>query len=42
VGLASLMRRLLTRYAGYFNRRHGRHRQLFQNRYNSIICQEDI
>ena len=42
VSLATLMRRLLTGYAGYFNRRHGRHGQLFQNRYKSIICQEDI
>ncbi|MBN2107856.1 MAG: transposase [Deltaproteobacteria bacterium] len=40
--LATLMRRLLTGYAGYFNREHGRHGQLFQNRYKSIICQEDI
>jgi len=42
VSLATLMRRLLTGYAGYFNRRHNRHGQLFQNRYKSIICQEDI
>jgi len=39
--LASLMRRLLTGYAVSFNRRHKRHGQLFQNRYKSIICQED-
>ena len=32
------MRRLLTGYAVTFNRRHG---QLFQNRYKSILCQED-
>jgi len=25
-----------------FNRRHGRHGQLFQNRYKSIVCQEDV
>jgi REP element-mobilizing transposase RayT len=42
MSLSTLMRRLLTGYAGYFNRRHGRHGQLFQNRYKSIICQEDI
>jgi hypothetical protein len=36
------MRRLLTGYAVKFNRRHRRHGQLFQNRYKSIICQEDI
>jgi len=35
------MRRLLTGYAVSFNRRHKRHGQLFQNRYKSIICQED-
>ena len=42
VGLSTLMRRLLTGYAVSFNRRHKRHGQLFQNRYKSIICQEDI
>jgi len=42
VGLATLMRRLLTGYALTFNRRHRRHGQLFQNRYKSIICQEDV
>jgi hypothetical protein len=36
------MRRLLTGYAVYFNRRHRRSGQLFQNRYKSILCQEDI
>lgn len=41
-GLPTLMRRLLTGYAIRFNRRHRRHGQLFQNRYKSIICQEDI
>jgi len=35
------MRRLLTGYAVSYNRRHRRHGQLFQNRYKSIICQED-
>jgi len=35
------MRRLLTGYAVSYNRRHKRHGQLFQNRYKSIICQED-
>jgi REP element-mobilizing transposase RayT len=42
VSLATLMRRLLTGYAGYFNRQYSRHGQLFQNRYKSIICQEDM
>ena len=40
-GIASLMRRLLTGYAVRYNRRHKRHGQLFQNRYKSIVCQED-
>ncbi|BBO72168.1 transposase [Desulfosarcina alkanivorans] len=39
--LATLMRRLLTGYAVAFNRRHHRHGHLFQNRYKSILCQED-
>ena len=39
--LSSLMRRLLTGYAVGFNRRHKRRGQLFQNRYKSIVCQED-
>jgi REP-associated tyrosine transposase len=42
VGLSTLMRRLLTGYAVRFNRRYKRHGQLFQNRYKSVICQEDI
>jgi len=40
-GIAVLMRRLLTAYVGYYNRRHKRHGPLFQNRYKSIVCQED-
>ena len=40
--ISTLMRRLLTGYAICFNRRHRRHGQLFQNRYKSIICQEDM
>jgi REP element-mobilizing transposase RayT len=39
--IATTMRRLLTGYAVSFNRRHRRHGQLFQNRYKSILCQED-
>lgn len=35
------MRRLLTGYAVQFNRRHKRHGHLFQNRYKSILCQEE-
>ena len=41
-GIQTLMRRLLTGYAVSYNRRHKRHGQLFQNRYKSIVCQEDI
>jgi len=29
-------------YAQYFNRRHRRNDQLFQNRYKSFLCEEDI
>jgi REP element-mobilizing transposase RayT len=39
--IATVMRRLLTGYAVTFNRRYKRHGQLFQNRYKSILCQED-
>jgi REP element-mobilizing transposase RayT len=42
VPIATVMRRLLTGYAVKFNRRYHRHGQLFQNRYKSILCQEDI
>ncbi len=41
VPIATVMRRLLTGYAGAFNRRHKRRGHLFQNRYKSILCQED-
>ena len=40
--LSRLMRRLLTGYVIGFNHRHKRRGQLFQNRYKSIICQEDF
>ena len=40
-GLPTFMRRLLSGYAQYFNRRHKRVGHLFQNRYKSIICEED-
>jgi putative transposase len=39
--IATVMRRLLTGYAVSFNRRHRRCGHLFQNRYKSILCQED-
>jgi REP element-mobilizing transposase RayT len=40
-GIAAFMRRLLTGYAIWFNRRHQRTGHLFQNRYKSIVCEED-
>lgn len=40
-GLPQFMRRLLTGYAVTCNRRHRRHGHLFQNRYKSIVCDED-
>jgi REP element-mobilizing transposase RayT len=40
-GLPRFMRRLLTGYAVYFNRRHKRHGHVFQNRYKSIVVEED-
>jgi len=39
--LAPFMRRLLTGYAIYFNLRHKRSGHLFQNRYKSIVCEEE-
>lgn len=39
--LSDLMRKVLSGYAIAFNRRHSRHGYLFQNRYKSILCQED-
>ena len=40
-GLSKFMRRLLTGYAITYNIRHRRYGHLFQNRYKSIICDED-
>lgn len=40
-GISKFMRRLLTGYAVYYNRRHDRHGYLFQNRYKSILCEEE-
>ncbi len=39
--IATVMKRLLTGYAMYYNRAHNRCGHLFQNRYKSILCQED-
>jgi putative transposase len=41
VPISTVMRRLLTGYALWYNRRHHRHGHLFQNRFKSILCQED-
>jgi len=40
-GLPKFMRRLLTGYAITYNHCHKRHGHLFQNRYKSIVCDED-
>jgi putative transposase len=39
--LSSSMKKLLTGYVVNFNRRHNRYGHLFQNRYKSIVCQEE-
>jgi REP element-mobilizing transposase RayT len=41
VPVAKVMLRLLTGYAVSYNLRHKRQGHLFQNRYKSILCQED-
>jgi REP element-mobilizing transposase RayT len=38
--IGNIMRRILSGYAGRFNRRHRRAGHLFQNRYKSILCQD--
>jgi putative transposase len=40
-GISGVMRKLLTWYAQYYNRRHKRTGHLFENRYKSILCDED-
>jgi REP element-mobilizing transposase RayT len=40
-GLSTFMRKFLTGYSIHYNRRHDRHGHLFQNRYKSIICEEE-
>ena len=39
--LSNSMRKLLTGYVLNYNRRHKRYGHLFQNRYKSIICEDD-
>lgn len=41
IPISSIMRRLLTGYAIRFNKRHHRCGHLYQNRYKSILCEED-
>lgn len=40
-GISAVMRKLLTWYAQYYNRRHNRTGHLFENRYKSILCDEE-
>jgi len=40
-GLSRNMRVLMSGYSGYFNRRHGRKGHVFQNRFKSVVCEED-
>jgi putative transposase len=42
VPISTAMRRLLTGYAVWYNRTHRRHGHLFQNRFKSVLCQEDV
>jgi putative transposase len=42
VPISTVMRRLLTGYALWYNRRHRRSGHVFQNRFKSILCQEDV
>ncbi len=39
---ATFMQRMLTAYAIYFNKKYGRAGHLFQNRYRSFLCREDM
>jgi len=39
--VSKVMRRLMTGYAVTFNKRHKRSGHLFQNRYKSVVCEED-
>ena len=42
VRISTVMRRLLPGYAVWYNRRHRSHGHLFQNRFKSVLCQEDV
>ncbi|MBW1783471.1 MAG: transposase [Deltaproteobacteria bacterium] len=41
MSLSNSMRKLLTGYVVNYNRRHKRYGHLFQNRYKSILCEDD-
>lgn len=41
IPISTVMRRLLTGYSLWFNRRYRRHGHVFQNRFKSILCQEE-
>ena len=41
IPISTVMRRLLTGYALYYNKKHRRSGHLFQNRFKSILCQRD-
>ena len=41
IPISTVMRRLLTGYAVWYNRSRRRHGHVFQNRFKSILCQED-
>jgi len=40
-GISQVMRKQLTWYAQYYNHRHKRSGHLFENRYKSVLCDED-
>lgn len=40
-GISAVMRKQLTWYAQYYNRKHRRTGHLFENRYKSILCEEE-
>lgn len=40
-GISAVMRKVLTWYAQYFNRRYRRRGHLFENRYKSVLCDEE-
>jgi putative transposase len=40
-GISDIMRKVLTWYAQYYNRSHNRTGHLFENRYKSILCDEE-